>query len=80
MSTVDAGGNNGVEGGKAKSVYAMDGWARFVVRQSYRGVVGEKSSYPGSSADAYTTYVLSCFKNCWFPQTRFELRGVENNL
>lgn len=45
MSTVDAGGNNGVEEGKEKSVYAMDGWARFVVRQSYRGVVGEKSRY-----------------------------------
>jgi len=28
----------------------------------------------------YTTDVLSCFKNCWFPQTRFVLWRVENNL
>ena len=37
---MEAGGNNAVPGGKENEVYAMTGWGRFVVSESYSGVKG----------------------------------------
>ena len=33
-------GNKGVDGGNEKAVNAIDGWAMFVVSESYMGVAG----------------------------------------
>lgn len=48
--TFSATGNRGVSGGKANEVYAMTGWGRFVVRQSYRGVRGGSADSGGAGS------------------------------